>query len=208
MPGLLEDLWSDLWRRLGAGGDGAGVFEDLRRRYEEPHRAYHTLRHIEHCLAEFGPARPLAAAPEAVELALWFHDAVYNPRASDNEERSAGLVLALAKSGTVPPAPAGRTADLILSTRHAEAPTDPDTRLLVDIDLAILGQPAERFDEYEEEVRREYSWVPGFLFRRKRAKLLRGFLARPALYSTRFFRERYETAARSNLERSIRALTG
>jgi predicted metal-dependent HD superfamily phosphohydrolase len=95
---------------------------------------------------------------------------------------------------------------LILATRHDGSPPAGDAALLVDVDLAILGSPAERFDEYEQQVRQEYSWVPGFVFKRKRAEILEGFLRRPALYHTEHFRSRYEAVARANLTRSIRQL--
>ena len=79
---------------------------------------------------------------------------------------------------------------------------------MIDVDLAILGTPAERFDEYERQVRDEYSWVPGFLFRRKRREILTAFLARPHVYNTERFRVRYEAVARANLARSIERLNG
>lgn len=169
----------------------------LRERYAEPHRRYHTLEHIEHCLAEFADARHLAENPEDVELALWFHDAVYDTRRHDNEERSAAWLLELRPD-------AKRAADLILATKHHRAST-PDEALLVDVDLAILGQSEERFGLYERRIREEYAWVPEPIFRQKRAEILQGFLARPFIYGTEFFRARYETAARRNLQRSLAA---
>jgi predicted metal-dependent HD superfamily phosphohydrolase len=137
-----------------------------------------------------------------VLLALWFHDAVYAPRAADNEERSAELVRALALPGAV----TGRAAALVLATKHASPPDDPEAKLTVDIDLAILGQSEVRFDRYEEQVRKEYGWVPGFLFRSKRAAILESFLKRPTIYGTDVFQAKYEAAARANLERSLRRL--
>lgn len=196
MSERLERAWARLWRRAGTAGDGEAVFRDLVRRYSEPHRAYHTLAHVEHCLDEFEPVRATARDSVAVELALWFHDAVYRPRAGDNEARSADLVRPISR----------RAAELVLATRHAAPPEDPDAELVVDVDLAILGQPAERFDRYEEEIRREYAWVPGFLFRRRRAAVLRAFLDRPSIYRTPRFRARWEARARANLERSLARL--
>ena len=164
----------------------------LKARYAEPHRRYHTMEHIEHCLREFDPRQ--AREPEAVELAIWFHDAVYDTRRSDNEERSAAWLLELMPE-------AKRAAELILVTKHHRAST-PDEALLVDVDLAILGQPGDVFDRYERRIREEYAWVPGILFRHKRAKILRGFLERPFIYGTEHFRAKYEAAARANLLRS------
>jgi predicted metal-dependent HD superfamily phosphohydrolase len=83
---------------------------------------------------------------------------------------------------------------------------DDDARLVVDIDLSILGQDELVYDQFERSVREEYKWVPWFLYRRKRTEILRGFLDRESIYATEPFRQRYETAARTNLERAIRAL--
>ena len=95
---------------------------------------------------------------------------------------------------------------LILTTRHAETPTDADAMLIVDIDLSILGQPWARFEEYERGIRREYAHVSDEAFRAGRAKVLRGFLGRPRIYSTDWYQERLEERARENLRRSIGAL--
>jgi predicted metal-dependent HD superfamily phosphohydrolase len=172
------------------------VRERLVARYAEPRRRYHTLEHIRHCLREFDPA--MARDPDSVELAIWYHDAVYDPRRSDNEERSAALLLAEFPE-------ARRAADLVLVTKH-HRPADPDAELLVDIDLAILGQRPERFDRYERRIREEYDWVPESVFREKRAALLRAFLRRRRIYRTPSFRSRYEAAARANLARSLASL--
>jgi hypothetical protein len=95
---------------------------------------------------------------------------------------------------------------LILATKHNAAPATLDAALLIDVDLAILGAAPGRFDEYERQVRQEYSWVPGFLVRRKRREILEGFLARPHVYFTDHFRARCEARARANLARSIAQL--
>ena len=171
-----------------------GLLDRLRERYAEPHRHYHTLEHIAHCLEEFDPRQ--AADPEAVELAIWFHDAIYDTRRHDNEERSAEWLLQEMPE-------ARRAAGLILVTKHHRAST-PDEALLVDVDLAILGQPEERFERYERQIREEYSWVPEPIFREKRAAILRGFLERPYIYGTEAFRAKYEAAARRNLSRPRR----
>lgn len=200
MPDPARQPWIDLWTRLGARGDPDPVFRSLAARYSEPHRAYHTMAHVTHCLAEFGAARALARDPDAVELALWFHDAVYDPRATDCEEQSARLVLEVAHAAGID---GDRAAAMIRASTHRSAPDDPDTQLFADADLSILGQPEPVFDEYERGVRREYSFVPEPMFRAGRGAILRTFLQRPRLYGADFFRDRYESPARRNLERSL-----
>jgi predicted metal-dependent HD superfamily phosphohydrolase len=93
-----------------------------------------------------------------------------------------------------------------MATRHDAVPANADARVLVDVDLSILGAEPARFGEYEQQVREEYAWVPGFVYRRKRREVLEGFLARTAIFNTRLFVERYEAVARGNLARSIAKL--
>ena len=174
--------------------------------YAEPQRAYHTLRHLTHCLDELEDARHLAEHPNEVEMALWFHDAIYDPKAKDNEERSAELARRVATEALLPEAFGNRVADLVLATRHHGLPEGADACLLVDIDLSILGRPQGEFDEYETNIRKEYLFVPWDRYRSARSAVLRSFLDRPAIYSTEFFQQKYESRAKANLERSLENL--
>ena len=168
------------------------LLEELLARYREPHRHYHTVQHLAECLEKFDDLRDLAAHPEDVELAIWFHDAIYDPRRDDNESRSAEWARA---------AVGERVAGLVVATRHDAVPPDVDAEVLVDVDLWILGAPQARFDQYQRQVRAEYAWLPEPVYRRRRREILDGFLARPAIYNTQRFIERYEVQARRNLAR-------
>jgi predicted metal-dependent HD superfamily phosphohydrolase len=197
-----------LCRRLGARGDASQAAADLLRRWAEPDRAYHNLDHLRHCLARLDDVTVVGAGadPDLVEAALWFHDAVYDARSADNEARSAELAReALAMLG-VPDETARRVAALVLLTRHREPPTEPEGRLLCDIDLSILGESADDFERYDQAIRREYAWVPDPIYRRERAAVLRGLLERQPLYATPHLRERYEQPARANLQRALARL--
>lgn len=202
----MKTRWLKFWTGAGAAGDPGPEWRSLSARYEESHRAYHTLRHVGHCLDEFESARGLAADPVAVEMALWYHDAVYDPRAKDNEERSAELATRAAATMGLPPAFGARVAGLILVSTHRAPAVDSDPQLFADIDLSILGQPAGVFDEYERQVRVEYAWVAEPFFRAGRSAILASFLERPSIYGTGFFRKKYEATARQNLSRSIARL--
>ena len=201
-----EQRWTALWQRLGAQGNADMVYNDLVARYTEPHRAYHTLEHIRHCLDELEQVKHLATNPEAVELALWYHDAIYHTKAKDSEERSAMLMVEMVRGASLSDDLGQLVANLIVATKHTVAPTDPDIQLLVDIDLSILGQPEDKFDEYERQVRKEYEWVSQDAFVIGRSAILRSFLDRPAIYSTQFFRNKYEAQARANIARSLARL--
>jgi predicted metal-dependent HD superfamily phosphohydrolase len=202
----LERSWRRAWAGIGARGDGLVLRDALLAAWSEPQRHYHTLRHLLDSLELVEPVLASAQHPAELELALWFHDAVYALRAGDNEARSADWAAEALRGAGVDPAAVVRVVALVLATRHDALPASDDERLLVDVDLAILGADPERFDEYEAEVRQEYAWVPRPLFRRKRREILQGFLARDAIYSTATFRSRFEAPARANLARSISRL--
>jgi len=199
----LLERWTAMWQRLGALEHGRSICEDLLKRYGEPHRAYHNLAHLEHCFAELDEARDLAISPDRIALALWFHDAIYETAAKDNEEQSADLARATITKAALPIDLADSVAELILATKHDTAPASLDAQLLVDIDLAILGQPQDRFDEYERQVRQEYAWVSDTLFQSGRRAVLQSFLNRPSIYATVRMRNKYEVQARTNILRSL-----
>lgn len=196
-----------LWTALGAVTDPAPIARDLLARWSEPQRHYHTLAHLEACLAGLDTHRALAAAPAAVETALWFHDAIYDPRGPDNEARSAALAAGVLRSARVADATLAQVERLILATQtHEPNDADPDTALLLDLDLAILGAAPAAYQAYAAAIRREYAWVPEADYRRKRAAVLARFLQRPRLYRTALFFARHEAAARANLAAEISAL--
>jgi len=195
---LLPTSWASAWSDLGLQPP-SGLFDQLVRAYEEPQRHYHSLQHLSECLAHFEQARHLAKQPGEVAIALWFHDAIYDVRGKDNERQSTDWAIRVLASCQASQATLDRVERLIMATRHDATPSEADEQLLVDIDLAILGATPERFAEYDAQVRAEYAWVPGFVYRMKRRSVLKAFLARPRLYGTDHFRARYEAQARRNL---------
>jgi len=203
----LTASWRRMWPGVGAAGDGRDVFAEIVKRYEEPHRRYHDLQHLRECLDTFSAVAHLAERPAEVEAALWFHDAVYEIGRGDNEERSAQWARAAIAAAGAPQDTATRVATLVLATRHAAVPASPDERLVVDIDLAILGASDERFAEYERQIRGEYAAVPDAVFRHRRRAILQAFLDRPHVYGTARFRDALEARARANLARAIAAVS-
>jgi predicted metal-dependent HD superfamily phosphohydrolase len=202
----LQRRWRNLWLRIGAHSAPEPIFDEIVRRYHEPQRAYHTLDHIRDCLRQLDQARHLAARADEIELALWCHDVIYDPRAADNEQQSAAWAERIMRDGEIAAAARVRVQDLILTTQHCTIPDQPDATLLVDIDLASLGYSPAEFDRYDAAIRREYAWVPKADYCAGRAKVLEVFLARPAIYQTAWFHDRYEAQARQNLARAIRRL--
>jgi predicted metal-dependent HD superfamily phosphohydrolase len=214
----LPERWREFMVSMGALGEVAEVFADLDRRHREPGRFYHTWEHVADCLAELDAHAGLADRPEAVELALWFHDAVYDPRAADNESRSAELLRASAARLGVGGPLASASAVLVLATAHHPGgrpaggrpaggrPGSRDAALVRDIDLAILGSPPPRFAAYEAAVRREYAFLSEAQWRSGRSSVLKGFLDLPRIYAIAVFHDRFEQQARRNLTASRQRL--
>ncbi|KQU75765.1 hypothetical protein ASC75_17190 [Aminobacter sp. DSM 101952] len=189
-----------------------GTKAELIRLYEAKDRHYHGIRHIEALLALLEAHRAAFADPDAVEAAIWFHDAIYDSRRKDNEALSAALAAGKLKEQVDAPRLA-RIVTMIEATATHEVPTFEDTSarndaaLLLDMDLSILGAPPATFDAYEANVRREYAWVSEADWRAGRAAVLRNFLARPRIFHTDIFVARFEAQARENMERSLEALS-
>lgn len=182
--------------------------DNVLERYAEPHRAYHTLRHIEHCLAELDAAQEIVFFDiRTLELAIWYHDVIYDTKSKGNEEASALLARRVLPGHGFAPDFVQAVSRMITDTAHEDSPIENyNSKLMLDIDLAILGQPEERFDEYEREVRTEYGWVSEEAFRAGRTAILQKFLDRPTLYRLPYFQRKYEAQARKNLARSIEQL--
>jgi predicted metal-dependent HD superfamily phosphohydrolase len=179
--------------------------------YTAPDRHYHDLRHIETLLGLAKTCAGVIADDDAVEAAIWFHDAIYDSRRGDNEERSAALaterLAGAARSDRI-----DHIATMIRATAGhampdlADAASRHDCALFLDMDLSILGSPAADFDAYEAGVRREYDWVSDARWRLGRRAVLAGFLARPTIYASDRFQASHEAAARRNLTRAIARL--
>lgn len=195
---LSASRWTELAARLRIV-EPLRVFRGLQAHYGERGRKYHTARHINDSLAVLDRAHHPEAANPFVEYALWFHDAIYSTFSPRNEQRSADWAArVLAKAGFPPEAP-DLVRSLILATRHGTTPGTAAHQLLVDIDLAILGADADRFREFELQIRAEYWWVPTALYRKQRIAVLQSFILRPSIYATHEFRERLERQARNNI---------
>jgi predicted metal-dependent HD superfamily phosphohydrolase len=181
------------------------VYARLAEFYGEPHRHYHTLDHIQHCLREFDRAEALMEDPDAVELALWFHDAIYRPGASDNERRSAELFEQWS-DGRAEPKFRRRVGDLIMITTHRELPSQADERFIVDIDLSGFGRSWDECEQDGRRIRAEYAHLSDEDYYPSQLRFLWSLQNRPSFFFTNFFRQRYERVACENVRRIIAEL--
>nr|WP_232247466.1 hypothetical protein [Kitasatospora azatica] len=203
----LLDRWTALLQRCGTTADPVPYGRELLRRWAEPQRRYHTTDHLLAMLDQIDLLAEHAADPDTVRLAAWFHDAVYKPDRSENEERSAQLAIrALREAGVAEPRIEEVARLVRLTVSHHPEPGDRDGEVLCDADLAVLGGAAEQYAAYAAAVRAEYSFVPEQAFRTGRAAILRQLLALPGLYRTPTAVERYTERARANLAAELSSL--
>ncbi len=201
----LIDRWQDLWEAAKFTRPRTH-FIGLVSRYEDGKRAYHNMNHINHCLREFDKVKDQLKDPLAAELALWFHDVIYDPKRADNEELSAEAALICLVDCNAPPQLVLKVVAHILATKqHRTITNDPDQPYVLDIDMAILGQPEDVFDAYDSQIAQEYNFVSEDAYRNGRRAVLERF-DRP-IFKTLFFRNLYEAAASTNLQRAITRLS-
>jgi predicted metal-dependent HD superfamily phosphohydrolase len=195
--------------RLGGSANTTGdAFARLRGAWGTSERRYHGVEHLADCLRELDRATPEAAVADLVELALWYHDAVYDPRRGDSEERSAELLLGQAADLGIPQPTAAMAAELVRATKHTgPTPTvgQAAVDLVRDIDLSILGRDVLRFMEYEHAVAEEHAFMPALAYELGRGRFLASLLAAPSVYRTPHFRERFEDRARSQIGALLRS---
>lgn len=178
------------------------LFNALYFQYSLPHRAYHTPKRLEECFTDFDLIKDKLENPLAVETAIWFHDVVYNPPSTDNEERSVQFLEESPLTDFIDVKPSSK---LILCSKQHK-PYDNDSRYFVDIDRAILGKPWQRFKQYDKNIRKEYQMAPDFIYYPERQKILTTFLKQNPLFYTPEFRVKYEARAKQNLIRAIQKI--
>jgi len=190
-------------------GDGRAYADNLLARWSEPRRRYHTLDHLTAVLDHVDLLEEAAGDPDLVRLAAWFHDAVYLPDRSENEERSARLAERALPGAGLSPAATAEVARLVrLTVAHTPAADDPNGQVLCDADLAILATPADTYTAYTVAVRAEYAFVPPDAFREGRAEILRRLLDLPRLFHTPYGTREWEDPARHNLTHELSLLRG
>jgi predicted metal-dependent HD superfamily phosphohydrolase len=191
-----------------APADAYPAFDALVAAYTAPERHYHNLEHLAEMFRVADRLSAQLEEPAALHLAIWFHDAVYDSRAKDNERRSGELAVDLLGPIGVPASAIDRIVQMVWATQHAGdgQAAARDARVLLDADLAILGASEERYARYARDIRREYAWVPDADYRAARAGVLEHFLARPRIYLTDVMYAEGEERARANLRAELSKL--
>ena len=184
------------------------TFDLLVGAYNERHRKYHNEKHIDAVLSNLDKSIHLAADRKAVELGLWFHDAIYKIFSKTNELDSAKLAKKFVSENSGNEQLSEYVYSLILATQHNSTVQSNDEKLIVDIDLAILGSSKSDYDMFEQSIRKEYRLIPWIVYKKKRIEILNWFLDRESIYSHQHFRDSFEVKARVNLKNAIENLKG
>lgn len=184
------------------------AFTELAEAYRSPGRVYHTLEHIQAVLAWIETLQRHAIDLPTLQLAAWFHDCVYDPRATDNEEQSATYAQNVLSRLALPAPTIQAVSQMILCTKtHTTVANQPDCQILLDADLAILGASVQDYETYAQAIRQEYSWLPDTAYNAGRIHVLQTFLQRTSIYRTAPMYTTLEKLARENIRRELASLS-
>lgn len=201
----LKSLWLELCEPLEIPAIViAKEFNELIEHYDGKGRFYHTSNHIYYMLNKFDLLKSDCLDEVSLLFSIWYHDLIYHSKAKDNEERSAEIAVEKLTNFGLKSLTIQQVNSLILTTKkHYPIVDIPDSKILLDLDLSILGVPPEDYQTYKDNIRKEYAWVPGFLYKKNRKKILLNFLERERLYFTETMFEKYEHQARENIKKEI-----
>jgi len=194
--------WDSLLESFGIEDD-QHTYNALLNAYAEKHRCYHTREHIEACLAHLDSCELTLSQSHELEMAFWFHDAIYKICSGTNEEDSAVWAVRYLQERSASPESIERVERYILDTKHNVIPVNNDSCVLVDIDIAILGAAPAVYEAFENAIAREYKVVPKMIYRKKRKAVLTSFADKAHIYHTEYYQQRFENQARTNLQWAI-----
>ncbi|MGK7247843.1 HD domain-containing protein [Acinetobacter oleivorans] len=197
----LEHFWFELHQHYHFS-EPKKILNRLIAAYSEKQRAYHTVQHIYECLNLLESIRSELNDAHAVALALWFHDAIYDPKAKDNELKSAELFEQY-MAQYLPVNTVQKIKSWILATQKHALTNETDLQFLLDIDLSILAATPERFIQYEQQIQKEYAWVDPEVYLIKRKEVLVHFYQSEPLYQTTYFQKSFELNAKQNLKQIL-----
>lgn len=174
-------------------------------KYSESHRAYHNLNHLEELFRYYRRFESQLENPNTIAFSIFYHDVIYNIWKKDNEEKSADYAVDELSKISLSKEILDNIQEQILATKTHES-NNNDSKLLIDFDLAILGQSEDTYNHYTKAIRKEYKLVPNVLYKKGRKKVLSHFLNKKSIYKTETFVNLYEERARVNLRNELKDL--
>lgn len=197
-----EALWA---RSSDSAVNGAEIADTLLKLYSDSGRHYHTIGHIEFCLSLFDQVKDQCTLPDAVELAIWFHDAIYNFPLIENEKLSADYFMNVSE-GCMPDELRQNVFHQVIATDHKSRPIDQDQQILVDIDLSGFGRPWDHFVRDGLNIRQELAYQDDDQFYQQQISFIKQLAGRGNFYNTPWFQDQFEKTAQSNLSRYLELL--
>ncbi|MBL7871260.1 MAG: hypothetical protein JNM78_06600 [Cyclobacteriaceae bacterium] len=198
MP-MIQEEFIDSVKHYANQEKGDFLWREVEQAYSANSRHYHTLAHLENLLAQLNPLKAQFKNWDTIVFAMVYHDVVYNVLKNKNEAKSADFAVKRLRAISFPAEHIEQCKKLILATQKHET-GDVEVNLFTDADLSVLGATLEAYKQYAVQVRKEYKLYPDLVYNSGRKKVLQHFLAMPRIYKTDFFYEKYEAAARRNLE--------
>lgn len=195
------ERWISLMKAFGFA-ENKETFSTINKHYSEKHRAYHNVEHISDCLNKLDLITEQIPLRKEIELALWFHDIIYNPYGKENELKSAKIALDFLQKQGSSEELKSMIYNLIMITVHNKEPLNDEEKIIMDIDISILGSEYNEYLKYSKKIRKEYKMVPIILYRKKRKEILSNFLKKDKLYYSDYFCD-LEKNARNNLKQEI-----
>ncbi|WP_265427230.1 hypothetical protein [Chryseobacterium sp. YIM B08800] len=181
-------------------------WNEIENNYSEKSRHYHNLQHLENMFEEIDVVRNQIEKFDNISFSIFYHDVIYDATSKLNEEKSADVAKERLESLGVNNNDIQQVYEQIVATKSHQKSENKDTNFLLDADLSILGKSNEAYSEYTKQIRKEYSIYPDFLYKPGRKKVLQHFLELESIYKTEFFRNKYETQARENIEFELKSL--
>ncbi|WP_430467251.1 HD domain-containing protein [Winogradskyella ouciana] len=186
----------------------ASLWEDIVNHYSNTNRYYHNLAHIQNMLSQAEDFKSHIEDYDVLVFAIWYHDIIYKSTKKDNEVKSALFAKKALKSLNFNEKRIENIENLIISTKKHQIGLDEndDNAYLLDFDLSILGTDWETYQNYTQQIRREYKIYPDFMYKPGRKKVLQHFLERETLYFTEVYQDKFETQARENIIKELKLL--
>ena len=204
---MLKGFFTDLVLKYTPQSEVAEeLWLEIEKNYTGKKRHYHNLHHLENLVGELSGIKELIHDWDAVVLAIFYHDVIYKAHRKDNEDQSALLATKHLQQLNCKSYTIDRVNQLILATKSHQLSEDADVNYFTDADLSILGKDWDIYHDYCSNVRKEYAIYPDMLYKPGRKNALQHFLSMKRIFKTDHFYNKYETAARKNIEREISML--
>lgn len=200
MQDILKEFWNSTILKYTDELYADELFSKIIQHYTESSRHYHNQTHIQKMLDFSFLYVDKIQDADILQLAIFYHDIIYNSLSKNNETDSAALAVEQLVKTNFLKEKIKLVEQFIVSTqKHFPIIEHSDLHYFLDFDLAILGTERSIYIDYAEKIRKEYKWVPTFLYNKNRKKVLQHFLEREHIYFTEIFRNQYELIARENL---------